>query len=89
MVNGHLSCNLYWNQKKITETVPFDDITITLSFHTAPGYFHYQAFTSTFEALEACHIPHDETMILLDMIQYQRKQDYEFIAEEKLPWGSE
>lgn len=35
MVNSHLSCTLYWNQKKFKKTVPFDDITNTPSFHTA------------------------------------------------------
>ena len=55
----------------------------------APGCFHYWAFASTFEALEAHHIPREETIILPEVIRCQREQDSEFIAEENLLWGSE
>ena len=75
MVSSHLSCTLYWNKKKFKKTVP--------------GCFHYQAFISTFEVLKVCPVPHKETIILLHMIQQQREQDSEFIAEENLLGGSE
>ena len=52
----------------VLESKEFDDITNTLSFHTAPGCFHYQAFASTFEVLEACHVPYEEIIILPDML---------------------
>ena len=83
MINSHLPCTLYWNQKKFKKTVPFDDTIITPSFHTAPGCFHYQAFASTFEALEAHQIPQEETIILPDMIKYQREQDSAPEADDK------
>ena len=54
----------------------------------ALGCFHYWAFASTFEALEACHVPWEEIIILSDMIRHQREQDSKFIAEENMLWGS-
>ena len=66
-----------------------DDITNTPSFHTALGCFYYWAFVPTFKALEACHVPQEETILLLDMIRHQREQHSKFIDEENLPWDSE
>ena len=42
-----------------------------------------------FEALEASHVPPEETIILPDMIRHQNEQGSEFIAENNLLWGSE
>ena len=81
--------NSCMESKKIKKSAQFDDIVNTPSFHTAPRWFYYWAFALTYEALEAYHIPHEEIIILPDMMQYQRENDSEFIAEENQLWGSE
>ena len=57
--------------------------------HTSPGWFHYWAFVSIFSALEACHVPWEETVIFPDMSRCQREQGSKFIAEKNLIWDSE
>ena len=34
--------------------------------------------------MELCHLAHEEIIILPDMIQHQREQDYKFIVEGNL-----
>ena len=53
--------------------VPFGDISNIPSFYTAPEYFHYSAFASTYEAFEACQIA-KVTIILPDMMKYKEDQ---------------
>ena len=43
----------------------------------------------TIEAIVTCCIPCEETIILPYIIQQQREQDYEFIAEQNPLWDSE
>ncbi len=44
---------LFWDQKHFQKSVPHSSLTNTPAFYTAPSSRAYQAFTSTFEALEA------------------------------------
>ena len=54
--------------KRFKKMATFDEITNTPSFYTAPGCFHHQIFALIYEALEACHVPCEEAIILHEML---------------------
>ena len=84
MVNGAHHCVLQWANGR--KTVPFNKTSNTPVFYTASSSCAYQAFTGTFEAMEASFFQR-ETVLQIPRHRLLREDaevtPEEFIAEEE------
>ncbi len=67
--NKATGCLLVWNRGRSKKFVPLNNTTITPTFSSMPGTFHYRAFEATFMACDAStpqlrhHLSYDNILL--------------------------
>ena len=87
MINLSHCCILHWIGGH-TKTVPFNKLSTTPIFYTAPSANAYSSFVSTFEAMEAPFFRRETTLLMPSGHLREHVVTEEFVTDKRIHHGA-